>query len=52
MESLHLVIVVFNMDNNIKKKGMELTTMNCMTSLYTIKRLRMRVIETKVLNFC
>jgi hypothetical protein len=43
-------MVVFKMDNNIEKKVVELRRMNCMTSLYTMTRLRMRVIETKVVD--
>jgi len=50
MESLHLVMVVFKMDNNIEKKVVEFRRMSCMTSLYTMTRLRMRVIETKVVD--
>ncbi len=38
------------MDNNIEKKVVEFRRISCMTSLYTMPRLRMRVIETKVVG--
>jgi hypothetical protein len=50
IESLYLVMVVFKMDNNIEKKVVELRRMSCMTNLYTMTRLRMRVIKTIVVD--
>ena len=41
---------MFKKDSNIEKKVVELRRMSCMTSLYTMTRLKMRVIKTKVVD--